>query len=193
MLEKLLQFTKLLNDLRLVERVVRVNGSDRWENDVEHSFSLAMLAWYILDTHQHQLEREKVLRYALAHDLIEVYAGDTYIYSADQALLESKGERERLAAERLEREWPELPDIHASIRAYMTKADRESRFVYALDKIEPLLKMYLDHGRTWKEKQVTLDMLYANKQAKVALSPEIQPYFDELMVLLQSQEKELFG
>ncbi len=193
MLEKLLQFTKFLNDLRLVERVVRVNGSDRWENDVEHSFHLAMLAWYILDTHQHDLNREKVLRYALSHDLIEVYAGDTYIYSKDKALLESKVERERLAALRLQRELPEVPDIHESIRAYMAKDDRESRFVYALDKIEPLLKMYLDNGRTWREKQVTLTMLYENKKSKVALSPEIQLYFDELMTLLKSKEKELFG
>lgn len=193
MLEKLLQFTKLLNDLRLVERVVRVNGSDRWENDVEHSFHLAMLAWYILDAHQHDLDREKVLRYALAHDLIEVYAGDTYIYSEDQKLLDSKPERERLAAERLQQELPEVPDMHESIRAYIAKDDRESRFVYALDKIEPLLKMYLDNGRTWREKQVTLAMLYENKKSKVAISPEIQPYFDELMNLLKSREKELFS
>ena len=137
MLKKLLSFAKLLGELQAVERVIRVRGADRWENDVEHSYSLAMLAWYILDT--------------------------------------------------------EVPELHAAIRGYVTKEDAESRFVYALDKIEPILKIYLDGGETWQKKGVTLEMLYESKKDKVALSPEIQPYFGELMALLRKEEKELFG
>lgn len=193
MLDRLLAFTKILNELRLVERVVRVNGSDRWENDQEHSYNLAMLAWYICESQNLSLDREKVFRYALAHDLVEVYAGDTYLYTEDKALLESKVERERVAALRLEKEFPELPELHAAIQGYVTREDRESRFVYALDKIEPVLKMYLDNGRTWREKEISFDRMYESKKDKVALSPEIKPYFDELMTLLKSKEKELFG
>ncbi len=83
--------------------------------------------------------------------------------------------------------------LHAAISGYVTKEDPESRFVYALDKIEPVLKIYLDGGRTYREKKVTLEMLYKSKKDKVALSPEIQPYFDELIELLRSKEKDLFG
>ena len=75
----------------------------------------------------------------------------------------------------------------------MTKEDPESRFVYALDKIEPVIKLYLDGGWTWKEKKVTLEMVYENKKDKVALSPEIKAYFDEFMGLLRKEEKSLFG
>ena len=63
-----------------------------------------------------------------------------------------------------------MPDLHASLAAYMQKSDQESRFVYALDKIEPILHIYLDQGRTWKEKNITLDMLYQAKKDKVAFS-----------------------
>lgn len=192
-IEKLLSFTKILGELQAVERVIRVRGGDRWENDVEHSYSLAMLAWYILDTEKLPLDRDRVFRYALAHDLVEVYAGDTYLYSEDEELLASKPERERLAAKRLLAEFPEVPEMHAAISGYVTKEDAESRFVYALDKIEPMIKIYLDGGRTWKEKGITLDMAYKSKKDKVALSPEIQPYFDKLMALLKKKEKELFG
>ncbi|MBP7060929.1 MAG: HD domain-containing protein [Candidatus Moranbacteria bacterium] len=192
MLQKLLGFAKVMNALQTVERVIRVKDSERWENDVEHSYSLAMLAWYIIDSQKLPLDREKVLCYALAHDLVEVYAGDTYIFSKDEALLESKGERERLAGERLVQEFPEVPEMHAAIRHYVAKDDAESRFVYALDKIEPLLKLYLDGGRTWKEKNVTLEMAYDSKVDKVALSPEIKAYFDELMVVLRKEEAQLF-
>ncbi len=193
MLQKLLEFSKMLNALQTVERVIRVPGSERWENDVEHSYSLAMLAWYIVETQKLSLDKEKVFQYALAHDLVEVYAGDTYLFSADQTLLDSKIERERVAAERLVKEFPEVPEMHAAIRGYVTKEDPESRFVYALDKIEPLIKLYLDGGRTWKEKGVTLEMAYESKKDKVALSPEIKKYFDEFMELLRKEEKQLFG
>jgi putative hydrolase of HD superfamily len=193
MIERLLQFTEILNELRLVERVVRVNGSERWENDVEHSYHLAMLAWYICESENLPLDREKVFHYALAHDLVEVYAGDTYLYTEDTALLESKVDREREAAERLQKEFPELPELHAAIKGYVTKEDSESRFVYALDKIEPVLKMYLDNGRTWKEKGISFERMYESKKDKVALSPEIKKYFDEFIEILQANEEKLFG
>lgn len=192
MLQKLFGFSKMLHELQKVERVIRVPGSDRWENDVEHSYSLAMLAWYIIDAQKLTLDREKVFCYALAHDLVEVYAGDTYLFSEDQAFLDSKIERERLAAERLVKEFPEVPEMHAAIRGYVTKEDPESRFVYALDKIEPMIKLYLDGGRTWKEKGVTLRMAYENKKDKVLFSPEIAAFFDEFMTLLRKEEGDLF-
>ena len=192
MLQKLLGFAKILNKLQAVERVIRVPGSERWENDVEHSYSLAMLAWYIIDTQKLSLDRDKVFCYALAHDLVEVYAGDTYLFSEDQTFLDSKIEREQLAAERLVKEFPEVPDIHAAIVGYVTKEDPESRFVYALDKIEPLVKLYLDGGRTWKEKEVTLVMAYESKKDKVLYSPEIAAYFEEFMLLLRKEEADLF-
>lgn len=193
MLQKLLGFAKILNELQKVERVIRVPGGERWENDVEHSYSLAMLAWYIVESRHLALDKEKVFSYALAHDLVEVYAGDTYLYSEDKEFLASKPERERLAAERLAAEFPDVPVIHAAVRGYVTKEDPESRFVYALDKIEPVIKLYLDGGWTWKEKKVTLEMVYENKKDKVALSPEIKAYFDEFMGLLRKEEKSLFG
>lgn len=192
MLQKLLGFARMLNELQAVERVIRVKNADRWENDMEHSYHLAMLAWYIIDSQKLSLDREKVFRYALAHDLVEVYAGDTYLFSEDKELLDSKPERERLAAERLAKEFPEVPEMHDAIFRYVRKDDPESRFVYALDKIEPIIKLYLDGGRTWKEMHVTLDMAYESKKDKVALSLEIKAYFDEMMVLLRKEERTLF-
>lgn len=193
MLEKLIKFTKLLNEFRAVERVLRVPGQDRYENDTEHSYNLAMMAWYIVSSTKNNLDQDKVIRYALVHDFLEVYAGDTYIYSEDAAHLASKHEREAAAIAKLRETLTEFPDLHATIDAYEARSDAESRFVYALDKIEPVLHMYLDGGRTWKEAKIGLERVYESKKDKVSLSPEIKPYFDELMELLKSKEKELFG
>ena len=53
------------------------------------------------------------------------------------------------------------------IEQYEAREDKESRFVYALDKIQPMLNIYTDGGRTWKEKGVTIDMLVEYKKEKV--------------------------
>lgn len=193
MLQNLLGFAKILNEFQKVERVIRVRDSERLENDVEHSYDLAMLAWYILSTTETKLNHDKVIRYALIHDFLEVYAGDTYNFSTDVAYVASKHEREAAAVIKLRETISEFTELHEAIDAYEKRGDAESRFVYALDKIDPIVQTYLDDGRGWKERKVTIDMIYENKKDKVASSPEVKKYFDEFMELLRKEEKQLFG
>lgn len=188
----MLNIVRLLNQFRLIERVVRVNGGERFENDVEHSYNLAFLAWYVVVNNELDLNKDLVVRYALIHDLVEVYAGDTYLFTTNNKERESKVQREKDAAVQLKMNVPEFKDLHELIERYEAKEDRESRFVYALDKIQPMLHIYTDDGRTWKEKGVTIDMLIEHKKEKVAVSPEIEEYFNELITLLKEEEGRLF-
>lgn len=191
-LERILAFTRVLQEFQAVERVMYAVGKEREENDVEHSYHLAMLAWYIAANAETRLDMEKVIRYALVHDLVEVYAGDTFVYSADDAHVASKHEREAAAAARLADEFPDFPDLHAAIRSYEAREDAESRFVYALDKIQPILHILLDEGRSWKRDGITLAMVKENKTAKVKVSPDIEPYFREILAILEERERDLF-
>lgn len=190
-LSRLQSFLRLITDFGKVERVIYFPGTDRQENDQEHSYSLAMAAWYLIEGNNLSLDLEKVLRYALVHDLVEVFAGDTYIYG-DPKHISTKAEREEEAAKQLVEAHPEFQGLHDSIVEYMKHEDPESKFVYALDKILPVLLIYSDGGRTWKEEGITLEMLVSHKAAKVAVSPEIQAYFNEIVELLAG-EKEIFG
>ena len=192
-LEKILEFSRLLNKFRLEKRVVRVNGEDRQENDVEHSYQLAMLTWFLIDSGKLKLDRDLAVSYALVHDLVEVYAGDTYIYTKDLKHKESKDEREADAAKRIASEFPEFGELHKLIENYEHREDPESRFVYALDKIQPIINIYLDGGHNWRERSVTLPMLVENKKDKVKLSPEVEKIYNELFAMLKDREKELFG
>ena len=192
-LEKILKFVNLLNDFRQIKRSPLVNGEDRYENDVEHSYQLAMLAWYIVHSRKLDLNIDLVLKYSMVHDMVEIYAGDTYIYDKDKDYIESKSSREEEALERLRNEFPEFGDIFLIYEQYEKKEDKESCFVYALDKIQPVLNIYMDGGRSWKERKVTLQMLLDNKRDKVTLSPEVKEYFDELVELLKKKEGELFN
>lgn len=191
-LSGILNIVRLLNQFRLVERSMRVNNAERFENDVEHSYSLAFLAWYIIADTKLDLDRDLVLKYSLIHDLVEVYAGDTY-FAAGEEERGTKVQREKDAALRLEKEIPEFAELHELIEQYEAREDKESRFVYALDKIQPMLNIYTDGGRTWKEKGVTIDMLVEHKKEKVAVSPEIEVYFNDLIAILREEEKMLFG
>jgi putative hydrolase of HD superfamily len=74
-LDPILQFEELLHKFALVERVAHIKGRTTRENDVEHSYIITMLAWFVIDTFKLSLDTNKVLRYALVHDLVEVYAG----------------------------------------------------------------------------------------------------------------------
>lgn len=187
------KFVEMLKKFQKVERVVRVQGEERWENDTEHCYELALTAWYLVDRNDLDLNKDLVIQYALIHDLVEVYAGDTYIYSEDKNEHATKQQREEDAARRLKDEFPEFPDLHATIQNYEKKSDKESKFVYALDKIQPVLNIYVDGGRTWKERNITIQMLVDHKKDKVALSPKIEYYFNELIALLRKEETTLFG
>ncbi|MEO6536631.1 MAG: HD domain-containing protein [Candidatus Paceibacterota bacterium] len=192
-LEKLIEFSKLITAFQKIERALYNPGTDRHENDVEHSYHLAMTAWYLIDSEKLDLDLSLVLKYALAHDLVEVHAGDTFVFTEDTAHLESKHARELAAAKQLGKEFPEFSDMHMIIEGYEKRESREAKFVYALDKILPILINYEDKGRAWKEHGVTLEKIKGEKLNKVALSPEVVPYFDALIELLTKDEDQIFN
>lgn len=189
--DHILNFYDLLTKFRAIERKILIKGDTRKENDVEHSFSLAMLGWYINQTYKLGLNQEKILMYALAHDLVEVYAGDTYFYldGKDEA---EKHKKEQDALDRIKKEFVEFTELYTAIENYEKREDEESKFIYALDKVEPMLSIYLDGGRTWKELDVSLEMLTHMKKQKVAHNKTIENLFKELVSRLEKEHTKYF-
>jgi 5'-deoxynucleotidase YfbR-like HD superfamily hydrolase len=190
---RLLELQQLLLQFSQVQRVVHRKQDDAHipESDTEHSYNLALSAWY-LATYFPELDRDAVIRYALVHDLVEVHAGDTYVYG-EQSHLDSKEAREAAALKQLAADWADFPDMIAEIEEYEKRTSPEARFVYALDKIMPIMQIYLSGGYTWKQEgDITPERLDGIKRNKVALSPQIKPYYDQLYELL-IQNRHLFG
>ncbi|OGD68985.1 hypothetical protein A2811_00625 [Candidatus Campbellbacteria bacterium RIFCSPHIGHO2_01_FULL_34_10] len=192
-LQNILKFTKLLNKFRQIERVIRSNGGDRLENDVEHSYQLTMLAWYIISTQKLDLNLDLVIKYSLVHDLVEIYAGDTYAHTTDRELKKSKIKREEDSLIKLESEFKEFPEIFELIKQYESKSDLEAKFIYALDKIEPILNIYTSSRKTWKEKNISIDMIIDIKKDKVKFDPEVEKLFYKIIETLKEEEKDLFN
>ncbi len=189
----LLNIFKLIHAFQHIQRRLHVTGEERWENDAEHSFQLALISWYIVQKEKLPLKLDKICMYALAHDLVEVYAGDTFAHDKDAAVHASKAEREGLAAMRLQAVFSDFPELHEVIQGYEHLVDEESRLVYALDKILPPTNIYIDGGRTWRELGITYEMIAKAKADKVAVSPVIKKYWDVILSSIQEEESTLFG
>ncbi|MGH7158012.1 MAG: HD domain-containing protein [Candidatus Saccharimonadales bacterium] len=162
-----------------------IPGLDRRESDIEHSYSLAMTAWF-LAPHFPELDAGHLIKLALAHDVIEIQAGDTFVYGA-QEHIDSKDERERTALAQLQKDWPDFPEMTAAVKEYADKSSEEAKFVYALDKILPPMMHYLGNGRVWQEHGVTKERFVALHEKRIAKDSLIYPYYQEILAFFQDK------
>ena len=138
----MIDIQKLILKLRNIERIT-YNPSAGYENDVEHSYSLAMMAWLFGPKLVPHLDQFKLVTYAMIHDLVEVYAGDTFCFGSKEDLA-SKDSREDEALRRLVAEYADFPNMVNDLESYAEQKDEESRFIYALDKMQGVILNYLD-------------------------------------------------
>lgn len=132
------QWMRTLLQLQGVERKISPPGRHAPENDVEHSYHLAMMAWFLNETCGLGLDVGEVLKYALVHDLAEVYAGDPLPTDVEAQV--GKAAREAEALDLICRENGDgAAGIVSTAMLYESSTSKEARFVHALDKLMPRL------------------------------------------------------
>jgi 5'-deoxynucleotidase YfbR-like HD superfamily hydrolase len=187
-MERIAELQQFIADFARVLRVPQLADTGRAENDVEHSFGLALTSWFLATKIAPELDIAKVLKYALAHDTVELHAGDTFIFGS-QELLSSKSAREDAAIETLAEDWPDFPELSDYAKKYKAKHDEEAKFVYAVDKILPVLMVNLgEKDKMWHKHKITREMQIKEKQSKVQVSKAVEPYFDELVTWMTSPD-----
>jgi putative hydrolases of HD superfamily len=186
----LIDFVNFTHEFQQVTRVARIPFGNRMENDAEHSYQLAMVAWFLIDQDKLKLNKELCFMYALSHDLIEVYAGDTPVHDKKASL--SKHAREEKALKKIKKKFSNFKSLISVIDKYEKRVDEESKFIYALDKILPLIQCYLEKGAIWKEYNMSLQDVIDNKNKKIALSKSVDVYWQELLAELTKNKKKLF-
>lgn len=179
-ISRLADLQQLIADFASIDRMLNLANKDRPENDADHSFGLALTAWFLADKIAPNLDQQKILKYALAHDLVELYAGDTFSFGTEEDLA-TKHEREQAALKRLAREWPDFPELIKYIKDYEDRADEEAKFVYALDKILPIILVNLGEKHAyWRKHKVTRERFIEAKK-KILASKYIAPYFEAIL------------
>ena len=172
-LKKQIEFIIVIDEMKNVLRRNLVVDGSRRENDAEHSWHLAVMAMILEEYSADKVDISKVLRIALVHDLVEVYAGDTFAY--DVKGNEDKLDREIMAAEKL---FGMLKDgqgdeIRALWDEFEAKETPESKYANAIDRLQPLILNYLTNGHTWKLGDVHASQIYKRMDIIRTATPEL--------------------
>ena len=151
---KNLQFLILIDKMKSVYRQTLLADKSRRETDAEHSWHIALMAMLFSEFAPEGVDRERVIKMCLVHDLVEIYAGDTFCY--DKKAGEDKKEREMRAAEKLfsvlpEKDGKELKKLWLEFEEQETP---DAIFSASLDRFQPLINNFLTDGHTWKKGKV---------------------------------------
>lgn len=172
-----------------IERDMHIPDSTRrHESDAEHSWSLAFMACSLAPQIDPKLNIGLVAQFAIVHDLPEIYATDVSVWDAPDKI-KNKDKKEQAACKRLAQEYSYLPWIEETIESYEQRDTREAQFVYALDKLLPLLIRKIDNGRAYVEMKVTKEKFLrklAPSRQKAQSHPQVGQYFDELWAIFEA-------
>lgn len=154
-IEQIIEFLRIIDEFKLIERKTKVSNTDRHENDAEHTWHMCMFALLLHKEIEEELNLERVLKLILVHDLGEIYAGDTYAHNSFARI--NKKEREEEAIQKLLNKLPndlEL-EFHELWNEYEVNETKEARFVQAIDKMQAFTQNVHTDGEVWQENQIT--------------------------------------
>ena len=150
-INKLLKWTAEIDKMTSIyRRTVLIDGSRR-ENDAEHSWHIAVMAILFEEYAVEKVDIGRAIKMCVVHDLIEIYAGDTFAF--DPKANEDKAEREEKAADKLFSQLPD--DLGHEIRSLWEEFDSmntaDSKYAACMDRLQPFLHNTLTAGHTWVE------------------------------------------
>ena len=180
-LQKQLDFIIEVDKLKNIYRQTYVLHENRKENDSEHSWHLALMAFLLKDYSNEPVDIIKVMKMVLIHDIVEIDAGDTYCY--DIAGYETKRLREENAADRI---FGILPDFQRDeMRALWEEFEAvetcEAKFAAALDRLQPVLLNIAKDGLSWKEHGISYKQVYERNFSISKGSDKVWEYIDEIL------------
>jgi 5'-deoxynucleotidase YfbR-like HD superfamily hydrolase len=147
----------LVLDLIKVQRNHQIPGDERYENVVEHSFSMAMLCWKLFEMITPPLSLEKILEYALIHDSLEKgLRFDVNAYAGKDERAQKK-EREAKEFLKLKEEYGDFVGFIKALDAYERLKDEEAVFVWSVDKMQAIILGGIDDWRPYASYGITYD------------------------------------
>ena len=175
------EFIKEIDKLKFIQRKTKLIGSNRHENDAEHSWHLAMMTLVLAQHADKPVNILRVLKMVLIHDLVEIDAGDTFIYDTEKN--HTNTDQERLAAKRI---FGILPDHQAEEfmaiwEEFELGTSDDAKFARAMDRFEPLLQNTSNDGGTWAEFNVPYEKVYQKKKVIKEGSASIWNYAEHLI------------
>ena len=127
-----------------------------------------------------EVNLERVLLMLLIHDIVEIDAGDTFLYAKER---DTAPEREAVAAARI---FGKLPADQATRyveiwREFESRQSTEAKYAAVFDRLEPVLQNYVNEGYTWKKFNITKSQVLAKNKHIAEGSETIWNFFLQLI------------
>ena len=170
-LRKQLEFALEIDKEKNILRQTHLSGHGRRENDAEHAWHMAIMAYLLREYANEEVDIAKVMLMCLIHDIVEIDAGDTYAY--DEENLKTQKAREDAAKDRIFSILPqdqkeELTALFDEFEAYETA---EPKYARSLDNLQPLMLNDSNDGGDWVEHGVRAEQIYG-RQRKTKIGSE---------------------
>ena len=180
-LQKQLNFILELDREKNIFRQTHLSGHGRRENDAEHAWHMAIMAYLLREYANEPVDVGKVMLMCLVHDVVEIDAGDTYAY--DPAALQTQKAREDAAKARIYGLLPadQRDALTALFDEFEADETPEAHFAHAMDNLQPLLLNHSNDGGDWKAHDVTAAEVYTRQKRTAAGSAALYALTDAIL------------
>lgn len=158
-LKKQLEFSLEIDKEKNVFRQTHLTGHGRRENDAEHAWHMAVMAYILKEYSNSKIDIARTMIMCLVHDIVEIDAGDTYAY--DDEGKKTQADREQKAKNRI---FSLLPDDQADemkkiFDEFEKNETAEAKFAHAMDNIQPMILNNSNSGSDWKSHNVSAEQV----------------------------------
>ena len=162
-------------------RQTHLSGHGRRENDAEHAWHMAIMAYLLKEYSNEPVDITKVMIMCLIHDIVEIDAGDTYAYDTEG--LKTQKAREDAAKERIFSLLPnaQKEELTALFDEFEEARTAESRFAHVMDNLQPLLLNNSNGGADWREHEVYASQVYGRQQKTRYGSKQLYEITDQIL------------
>jgi len=180
-LKKQIDFCLEIDKEKNVFRQTHLSGGGRNENDAEHAWHMAIMAYLLREYSNEPVDITRVMLMCLIHDVVEIDAGDTYAYDTEG--LKTQKAMEDAAKERIYSLLPpdqkdELTDLFNEFEANETA---EAKFAHSMDNFQPLILNNSNNGGDWKAHGVTAQTVYTRQTKTLEGSKTIYDVTDSII------------
>ena len=180
-LEKQLAFALEIDKVKNIFRQTHLSGNGRNENDAEHSWHMAIMAYLLREYSNEEIDIAKTMVMCLIHDLVEIDAGDTYAYDSEGQ--KTKKTREDAAKERIFSILPEdqRAELIALFDEFEANETPEARFAHGMDNLQPIMLNDSNGGKDWEKRGVTAQQVQARQSKNILGSKKLNEVTDNII------------
>lgn len=178
-LEQQIAFCREIDKEKFIGRQTWLTGATRKENDAEHAWHMAVMTVLLSEYANEEIDVLRTMTMLLIHDLVEIYAGDTYAY--DEEGKKTQKRRELVAADRLFQMLPEdqVKKFREIWEEFEAENTPESRFARTMDNLQPMMLNAATDGKSWADRGIRLSQILGRNKNTAKGSEVLWEYAKE--------------